>query len=152
MFQPRMLCRRFRKTKHIYSLDLDVYKRQILLSTKSITVLDTFNIYNFLACVLIGVVSLSRHGLTHGAVAGICSGIILGIGGLFPEFVAVLTICGLPVSYTHLDVYKRQAINRAKVDFPAPENPSIITRFIIKIALRTRDRFHRTILNRLYHI
>lgn len=67
----------------------------ILLSTKSITVLDTFNISNFLACVLIGVVSLSRHGLTHGAVAGICSGIILGIGGLFPEFVAVLTICGL---------------------------------------------------------
>ncbi len=67
----------------------------ILLSTRYLTVIGVFNIANFLACIILGIITLTHKGITPGALGGIVCGIILGIDGDFPEFVAVFTILGL---------------------------------------------------------
>ncbi len=67
----------------------------ILLSTRYLTILNTFNFSNFLACLMIGIVALTDRGVARCAVSGILAGIILGLTNSFPEYVAVFTICGL---------------------------------------------------------
>lgn len=67
----------------------------ILTATKSLTVLDTFNIANFLACAAVAVVACSGRSRTAAAVCGICAGITLGLGGDFSETIAVYSLCGI---------------------------------------------------------
>ncbi len=67
----------------------------ILLSTRYMTVLGLFNVSNFLAFLMVGIAALTAKSLARGVVSGTAAGIILGLGGSFPDYAAFLTIGGL---------------------------------------------------------
>ncbi len=67
----------------------------ILLSSRYMTVFGLFNLSNFLAFLMIGIVTLTGKSVTRGAMCGTAAGIILGLGGNFPDYAAYLTIGGL---------------------------------------------------------
>lgn len=76
-------------------ISLCIMAEIILVGTRSLTIADTFNIANFLACLVIALAAYGGHGYTAAAVCGVCVGIPIGLGGGFAETVAVCSICGL---------------------------------------------------------
>lgn len=66
----------------------------MLIGTKTLTVLEVFSIANTLAFIAVAAAAISG-GLTAGAVCGVCTGALIGLGGDFASATAVYSICGL---------------------------------------------------------
>lgn len=66
----------------------------MLIGTKTMTIMEVFSIANMLACVATAVAAISG-GLTAGAVCGVCSGVLIGLGGDFAASVALYSVSGL---------------------------------------------------------
>ncbi len=76
-------------------ISLCILAEIVLIGTKFLTIIDAFNIANFMACILVALAANSGGGYAAAAVCGVCVGIPIGLGGGFSETVAVYAICGL---------------------------------------------------------
>lgn len=76
-------------------LSLCIMGAIILLSTKDLTIFDTFNIANLLGCVIIGITAVKNKDVTSSVVCGVVVGVLIGINASFAEMVAIYALFGL---------------------------------------------------------
>ena len=67
----------------------------ILSGTRYITVFNTFNFSNMLACLVMGIIALTDKNFTRCVVSGVLTGIILGLSAGFTDYIALFAICGI---------------------------------------------------------